>query len=405
MILNFWVSWSNVEISYFIKIMLGRLNIGLSIKSILEILFEIAQEKMPNLLLKKDIQYAYGIIGDLNYIFDLILQKNHILLKAVSPMCGQFIACQASELYLKDKIILSSNQVEYFIQPKLDGFRLQMHLFQSNNECKVFLYSRNGIDVSHMYPELIEAGLVFYKMNNLENIILDGEVIAYDFINNRYLPFQDIAKRKRKHNIDIMHNLKVVKYIIFDLLYMNNESMIGKIYKDRFGRLESFMYNKNIERITNEITTKPADIDYFYKAIGSQNEGIMIKDGSSLYEPGQRRRTWLKYKNIQKDSMEDLIDVVILGYSYAKGNRHKKQVIGSLLVGHYDKEQDVFLSVAQVGTGGTVLLWEEIRSIIDTRKVFDLPSNVKINTIHMPDVLVEPYLIINLKADCLTCSK
>ena len=405
MILNSWASWNNIEISYFIKIMLGRLNIGLSIKSILEIFFEIAEEIMPSLFVKADIQYAYGIIGDLYSIFNLILQKNHLELKQILPICGKFISCQSSELYLKDKISLLSNKIGYFIQPKLDGFRLQMHLYTKNDQFHVVLYSRNGIDVSYMYPELIEAALKFYEVNQLENIIFDGEVIAYDFINDRYLPFQDIAKRKRKYNIDIMHNLQVVKYIIFDLLYVNNEVVIGNRYLDRFSRLENFIYNKNIEKITNEITSNPSDIDFFYKTIGSKNEGIMIKDGESFYEPGQRKRTWLKYKNIQKDSMEDLIDVVILGYWYAKGARHKRQIIGSLLVGCYDKESDVFLSVAQVGTGGAVLLWQEIASIIDPRKVPSLPLNVKINAVHMPDVLVDPCLVVSLKADGLTSSK
>jgi DNA ligase-1 len=131
----------------------------------------------------------------------------------------------------------------------------------------------------------------------------------------------------------------------------------------------------------------------------------MIKKGSSLYEPGKRSRNWLKYKNIQKDSMEDTIDLVILGYKLAKGNKKSRQKIGSLLVGHYNRKEDRFESVAQVGSGGDANLWTYLENILNPFIISDIPSNVFINKKHMPDVLINPTVIISIKADCVTTSK
>ena len=44
-------------------------------------------------------------------------------------------------------------------QPKLDGFRVQVHLDKTHKEPHVWFYSRNLTICSHMFPDLLKAVL------------------------------------------------------------------------------------------------------------------------------------------------------------------------------------------------------------------------------------------------------
>jgi DNA ligase-1 len=400
-IIDFWRRCHTSEISYFIKIILGKMNIGLSSKSIIDIFCDIAREDGAGKDIDVRIQYALGVCYNLGLLATYILEKKYDLLDTIIPIPGNYILAQSAELYLKDKVHISDLESGYYVQPKLDGFRLQMHIAENS----VTLFSRNGIDVSDMYPELIVAAQSFKKVNNIQSIILDGEVLAYDFDNNVCLDFQITAKRKRKYDVDLHSTSHRVKYIVFDLLYYNGLCYLNHDYRSRFANLGLLNYDSSIDLIENKCVSSVEQIDLYYKNVGVLFEGIMIKKAHSLYLPGKRSQNWLKYKNIQKDSLEDSIDVVILGYWYAKGQRHKKQVGGSFLVGYYDPHRDAFVTLAQVGTGGAVGLWQEIFDSIDGARVEKIPDGVLINPANLPDVFVTPKLVISLKADCVTTSK
>lgn len=401
-IIGLWEKLNIFEIAYYIRIVLGRLAIGLSVKSIIEVLFDIAKDSIGKSVSKNDIEYAFGVSGDLFSIFYFIIKNDYMGLKSILPEPGKFVLCQSSEVFFKDKINLNNGfDGGYLVQPKLDGFRLQAHIFDNS----IYLFSRNGINVSSMYPEIIDALNQFKQVNSISNIILDGEVIGFNFESNVYLDFQDTAKRRRKYAIESYSESYSVKYVVFDVLFVNNNNIMNVECGRRFSLLDTFLYNKFIEKIMNYVVYSMDEIELLYKKVGALHEGIMIKEIRSVYEPGKRTRTWLKYKNIQKDSLEDSFDVVVLGYWFARGNRRKKQIIGSLLVGYYDSIKDVFVTIAQVGSGGAVHIWEELLMIIEKRKINNVLSSVLINAGHEPDVFVDPYLVISVKADCLTKSK
>ena len=285
---------------------------------------------------------------------------------------------------------------------RLDGFRLQIHI--ENNFIKLF--SRNGLIVNEMFPEIIDSIKEYTHNNTIINAIFDGEIIGFDHQNNQYLPFSQIAQRKRKHNINNNNNLCKTRFVLFDILFYNNSSCLDKNYQDRLSIINQFNSNNEITTIKSDDIDNEEDIQNFYQeAIKHKQEGIMIKDLLSVYEPGRRARTWLKYKEIQKNSIADLIDVVILGYTTAKGNRKNRQQIGSILVGLYNEKKDIFETLAQVGTGCHTSIWNELEELINPLISNTCYNNVIINKKHTPDFFILPHVIISLKADKITISK
>jgi bifunctional non-homologous end joining protein LigD len=80
-------------------------------------------------------------------------------------------------------------------------------------------------------------------------------------------------------------------------------------------------------------------------------EGVVGKKLGSRYVPGERSRSWLKFKT----SFD--VDVVVVGWSEGSGQR--KGTVGSLVMGLYDEERMHY--AGQVGTGFTQHTLADVR--------------------------------------------
>jgi bifunctional non-homologous end joining protein LigD len=71
-----------------------------------------------------------------------------------------------------------------------------------------------------------------------------------------------------------------------------------------------------------------ADAEQLYgAALASGFEGIVAKRIDSVYQPGQRSRSWLKIKAAQT------AELLVGGYTRGKGAR---EPLGALLLGYWD---------------------------------------------------------------------
>jgi DNA ligase-1 len=394
---------SPLERCFYVRFFVGKLRIGLSDSTVLDVLSEMAIEDGELISLKK-LQYLFGVCNNLSLITRLILTKDYDQLNQLGPQLFQCIQPQAAELYIKEKKNIFSQNIEFFVQPKIDGFRLQAHV----NKDSAVLFSRNCLVVTEMFFELIDHLKKICFQNNLENIIFDGEVIAYNTLDNSLLSFEHTAQRKKTLDAEQSTQVTAVKYIIFDLLFCNNMSFLSFSYENRLKELEKIQLpDKKIQCIETHSISTEANLQQVYSDAIYRGgyEGVMIKDPQSAYEPGKRSHHWLKYKEVQKDSLEDLFDLVVLGINFAKGNRKKNQDIGSLLVGVFNPVSDLFETVAQVGAGGNVQLWQMIHEKLKEHTSEVGFPHVKIEKKHTPDLFVYPKLIISVKADKVTRSK
>jgi DNA ligase-1 len=224
------------------------------------------------------------------------------------------------------------------VEWKFDGARVQIH--KDGN--KVTIYSRKLENVTSSLPDLVRS----VRSNVLaDTIILDGESVALGK-DNRPMAFQEILRRfRRKYDISTTA-IEIPLYLnLFDILYLNGESLIDISLVERRKKLEEVCVNKILAGQT--ITEDVATVERIYKnALAAGHEGVVMKNPGSLYTPGKRGKNWLKLKPIM-----DTLDLVVIGGEWGEGRR--ASFIGSYLLACSDLDSNRFLSIGRVATGIT----------------------------------------------------
>jgi bifunctional non-homologous end joining protein LigD len=211
---------------------------------------------------------------------------------------------------------------DWLYEPKLDGYRVLAFL----DNGRVHLRSRSGQAYEDRYPEVVRA----LAAEPLEQAILDGEVVAVD--SDGRMSFQRLQNRAADPNA-------VLKYFVFDLLYLEGYDLRGVQLAQRKDLLHAVLAPLGG---VEEVTTFDDGRQLFQAAQQQGLEGVVAKRRDSLYEPGQRVRTWLKIKTSLSD------EFVVVGYTLGAGRR--AQTLGSLILGTHDADGRLRYA-GHVGTG------------------------------------------------------
>ena len=238
--------------------------------------------------------------------------------------------------------------IHAFLEDKYDGMRAQLHCGDPAQLGRVALYSRNREDITESFPELSEA---FAHADT--PLILDGEILAWDFAQQVALPFAILGERIGRKRISNELRARVpIIFMAFDLLYANGELTLNLPLRTRRNLLESIAERLAPHTVSpftapapepvqstlfepQTDTLQPAtplprlilspshmvesseDIERAYAAARARsNEGIMIKAADSIYQPGRRGLAWVKLKRELAT-----LDVVITGAEYGHGKR------------------------------------------------------------------------------------
>ena len=119
---------------------------------------------------------------------------------------------------------------------KYDGERAQIHYVaadsphhygskvsksKKDSNSLAAIFSRNSEDLSKKYPDIL-AKLDTWVKQDTKSFVLDCETVAWDLVEKKVLPFQQLMTRKRK---DVkVEDVKVkVCVFAFDMLFYNNE--------------------------------------------------------------------------------------------------------------------------------------------------------------------------------------
>ena len=127
----------------------------------------------------------------------------------------------------------------------------------------------------------------------------------------------------------------------------------------------------------------------------------MAKRLDSPYQAGQRNFNWIKYKASYSATLTDTLDCVLIGYWRGQGKR-AAWGIGALLSAVWDPTDELYKSIARIGTGYSDAEWLRIREMLDGIAVDERPSNVCSDIV--PDVWVEPEIVVEVLADELAQS-
>ncbi|MCS7202400.1 MAG: ATP-dependent DNA ligase [Dictyoglomus sp.] len=385
-------SLTSLGAKYVIRIVLGKLRLGIGEPSIMDALSYV---KKGDKSLREHIERAFNITSDLGYCAKIFWEGGIEALKRIKVEVGRPIRMALAErLSTPEEIIKKLGKC--IVEPKFDGFRCQVH--KKGKEVKIF--SRNLEDNTHMFPDLVQ-GIV--NQVSRENVILEGEAISFNPETHEFYPFQITVQRKRKYDIDKMMNLFPLKLFVFDLLYVDGEDLTPLPYLRRRERLEKIILPGETIVVTNYIiTSSPKELQAFFEeSITEGLEGIVAKRLEAPYQAGVRNFNWIKLKRSYQSQLTDTVDCIILGYFKGRGQRARFG-IGALLVGVYNPKKDKYETIAKIGTGPTEEEWLRFREILDEIKVDDKPINVDSQII--PDVWVYPKYVIEVQADEITKS-
>ena len=78
--------------------------------------------------------------------------------------------------------------IDFTCEYKYDGFRGQIHFWRENSKTEVRIYSRNLENMTVAYPDVCNF-LIGHMPESVESFILDAELVAFDPVNNKILPF------------------------------------------------------------------------------------------------------------------------------------------------------------------------------------------------------------------------
>jgi DNA ligase-1 len=304
------IACSPLESKYLIKIITGEMRIG-SVEGLMEIALSGAFDR--------ELQYireAMLISGDISQV--AVLAKKNILHNAIMRPFVPVSFMLADVMFSAEEIINYYNK-PLICEYKYDGIRLQMHKFDN----KVRLFSRNLVDITYAFPELVKAatestiGTTDTTIHNqVVDFILDGELIA--FKNDRPLHFQELQKRLRRKNVtdDITTEIPIY-YIVYDIMYFKDNQVLKKSLLDRKNILSTVSFKKPIINSSYKISDSIEQvIELFNESKDIGHEGLVIKDPLSQYHPGKRGRYWMKLKKEL-----DTIDAVIVIGEYGHGKR------------------------------------------------------------------------------------
>jgi len=196
---------------------------------------------------------------------------------------------------------------EWAYEPKWDGFRCIA--FVDGDD--VDLQSRNGRSLTRYFPELrFMPG----------SYVLDGEIVVFgddgqpdfDLLGQRIHP--------AKSRVDMLAEKTPARFIAFDLLEHEGESLLALPQEQRRDRLEALV-DKPVD--LTPTTRDPAEAEPWLHGA----EGVIAKRVDAPYLPGERVGM-VKIKRVRT------IDAVVRGWRPGK----EPGTLGALILGAYDAE-------------------------------------------------------------------
>jgi DNA ligase-1 len=223
------------------------------------------------------------------------------------------------------------------LEDKYDGMRAQLHCGDPAQPQRVELFSRNRENIGESFPDIAEAFAGFP-----EPVILDGEILAWNPVEARALPFSTLQQRLGRKRVTLaMQESAPVVFMAFDLLYAGGELLLEQPLSRRRAALVALVERQAAATAAAErrgqavifaesgarfprLVLAPSthlesaeQLDRAYsEARARGNEGVMLKSLHSLYQPGRRGLAWLKLKRELAT-----LDVVVTGAEFGHGRR------------------------------------------------------------------------------------
>lgn len=340
-----------MEMKWILMIILKDLKLGMSEKTLFH-------EFHP------DAEDMFNVTCDLKMVCDKLKDRNERF-KRQDIEVGKAVRPQlASRVPDVETAWKKMHGKEVVVECKFDGDRIQIH----KNGDQVHFFSRNFFNHTEYEPGMSR---VILENIQVDKCILDGEMLVWDKGTNRFADFgtnQEIAKSAREG----LETNQQLCYVVFDILYAGDTSVIHQSLRERHkllcevvkplkGRLELLLPEGSLnschsfgEPSWSFIAASVEEVaKFFQETVDNRDEGIILKDLDSKWEPSDRSGKWLKLKPDYINTGSDL-DVLIIGGYFGSGRRGGE--VAQFLLGLAQNSTSSgyptrFLSFCRVGTG------------------------------------------------------
>ena len=231
-------------------------------------------------------------------------------------------------------------------EPKYDGIRAIVDIQPPDRkgDARIAVYSRNGHNKSAQFPEIVRTlGSIARTLRGA--VLLDGEIVATD-AGGAPLGFQHIQGRihlTSPADIADAEQRQPAALVVFDILRDADQDLRGRPLAARRLTLQERIRPGARERRTVRLSEIVLDDGRALLARARKEgwEGLIVKDGHSVYHSGRRTPAWRKLKLLKQQ------EFVIGGWTEP---RQSRQHFGALLVGYYDAGKTLRWA-GSVGTG------------------------------------------------------
>jgi DNA ligase-1 len=263
---------------------------------------------------------------------------------------GRFRPVMLAQAVDEETDFAKRDPADYAAEWKWDGVRVQA----VNERGIKRLYTRTADDISHTFPDVLDA-------LDFEGVI-DGELLVMR--DGRVEPFGELQQRLNRKTTDAKLMAKYPASIrAYDLLLDGPNDLRHLPFRQRRARLEIFVANVRSPRIDlsplqpfvsweelRKLRAHPSEGD------PQAAEGLMLKRWDSIYEAGRPKGPWFKWK---RDPF--LIDAVLM---YAqRGHGKRSSFYSDYTFGVWRADEDGKRVLTPVGKAYFGFTDEELRQI------------------------------------------
>lgn len=332
---KFYNTMNAEEMTWLIRIILRQMKLGASEKTVLD-LFHPSGEALFNVC-----SSLRRVCWDLSDPTQNLSKVNKIeIMNSFQPQLAMF---QSHSFQTTLQKLNCENGKPFWIEEKLDGERMQLHMEEDNSIAggmRFAFYSRKATDYTHLYGEGYEdndSALTRHIKNAfnpaVKSLILDGEMITWDPIGCKMVPFgtlKSAANSERDDPFGQTGNRPLFR--VFDCLYLNGTVLTQQSLKNRREALEKVLTNveqrieiHEYEEVTSEDAIAPVSLtnpetrqimanfhEALRRVVEESSEGLVLKNPESVYNLNERSNDWMKVKPEYMTDFGESLDCVVM---------------------------------------------------------------------------------------------
>lgn len=254
------------------------------------------------------------------------------LMQCFQPQLAAFQMRSMEQMVVK--MSLTEDDDTFWIEEKLDGERMQMHVMEDDEKPggkRFGFWSRKAKDYTYLYGNGFEddkAALTRHIKDafneGVRNIILDGEMITWNPKVDAIVPFGTLKTAALEQQMNPFAAGNRPLFRVFDCLYLNDKDLTHYTLRDRRKALEASITDieRRLEIHGYTEARQASEIEpELRRVVAEASEGLVLKNPRSEYRLNERNDDWIKVKPEYMTEFGESLDCVVVGGYYGSGKR------------------------------------------------------------------------------------